>query len=236
MKSYGSAHFDGNTTALLVGGVHFCKLTLRFRICRLSGMRERGLAAKIAILAAPWSFVADDKNERPPTSSLDRSIIMFGISPLGWLHTLGSLPAIPAAAYMLARHGRIVPRSVAGAVYFIAMVIGSATVFLIAHQPVSYAIGVITLVLLLAGYGVGRLRIGRAALYIETICLSLTAFLLMLPTLTETLRRVPDGNPLVTDLNSPILLGAQTGLLVALMFGLTAQILYLRRYSAISFR
>ena len=82
-----------------------------------------------------------------------------------------------------------------------------ATVFLVAQQPVSYAIGVITLVLLLAGYGAGRLRrIGRAGVYIETICLSLTAFLLMLPTLTETLRRVPDGHLLVTDLNSPILL------------------------------
>ncbi len=44
---------------------------------------------------------------------------MFGISPLGWVHTLGSLPAIPVAVYMFARHGRIVPRSKAGAVYFV---------------------------------------------------------------------------------------------------------------------
>jgi hypothetical protein len=160
---------------------------------------------------------------------------MFGISPLGWLHTLGSLPAIPAAAYMFARHGRIVPRSVAGAVYFIAMVIGGATVFLVAHQPASYAIAVITLALVLAGYGVGGLPgIGRASVYIETVCLSLTAFLLMVPTVSETLRRVPDGHPLVTDLNSPILLGAQASLLLALVIGLTVQIVYLRKHLAIS--
>ena len=30
---------------------------------------------------------------------------MFGISPLGWIHTLGSLPAIPMAVYMFARYG-----------------------------------------------------------------------------------------------------------------------------------
>jgi hypothetical protein len=168
----------------------------------------------------------------PPT---EKSIIMFGISTLGWLHTLGSLPAIPAAAYMFARHGRIVPRSVPGAVYFIAMVIGGATVFLITAQPVGYVIGAITLLLLFAGYGVGRLRgLGRAGVYIETICLSLTAFLLMLPTLTETLRRVPDGHPLVTDLNSPVLLASQASLLLALLIGLTAQILYLRKQPAIS--
>jgi len=157
---------------------------------------------------------------------------MFGISPLGWVHTLGSLPAIPAAAYMLACRGRIVPRSGPGAVYFVSMLIGSATVFLVARQPVSYGIGIATLVLLLAGYGVGRLPgRGRAARYIETICLSLTAFLLMVPTVTETLRRVPDGHPLVTELNAPLLLGSQAALLVVLVVGLTAQIIHLRRQS-----
>lgn len=155
---------------------------------------------------------------------------MFGISPPGWVHTLGSLPAIPLAIYMFARHGRIVPRSTPGAIYFVSMLIGAATVFLVAHQPVSYAIGVFTLILLLAGYGVGLIpRLGRAGVYIETICLSLTAFLLMVPTVSETLRRVPDGHPLVTDLNSPLLLGAQASLLVALIVGVTAQMIFLRR-------
>ncbi len=155
---------------------------------------------------------------------------MFGISPLGWVHTLGSLPAIPVAAYMFARHGRIVPRSVAGAIYFISMLIGAGTVFLVAHQPVSYGIGVATLVLLLAGYGVGRIPgLGRAASYLETICLSLTAFLLMVPTVTEILRRVPDGHPLVADLNAPLLRGAQASLLAILVIGLTAQIIGLRK-------
>src|SRR5262249_50978132 len=140
---------------------------------------------------------------------------MFGISPLGWVHTLGSLPAIPAALYMLVRHGRIVPRSTGGAIYFTSMLIGAATVFLVAHQPVSHGLGLATLLLLLAGYGVGLVQgPGRQATYIETVCLSLTVFLLMLPTVTETLRRVPDGHPLVTDLKSPLLLGAQSGLLV----------------------
>lgn len=155
---------------------------------------------------------------------------MFGISSLGWVHTLGSLPAIPAAAYMFALHGRIVPRSPAGIVYFVSMLIGAATVFLVAHQPVSNVIGALTLLLLLIGYAVGRLPIpGRATRYVETIALSLTAFLLMLPTVTEILRRVPDGHPFVTDLKSPLLLGAQGSILAALVIGLTVQIVFLRR-------
>lgn len=154
---------------------------------------------------------------------------MFGISPLGWVHTLASLPAIPAAAYMLARHGRIVPRSRLGTVYFVSMLIGAGTVFLVAKQPVSYVIAAATILLLLVGYGVERsVSLGAASKYVETVCLSLTAFLLMLPTVTEILRRVPDGHPLVTDLHSPLLLGSQAGLLAILIVGLTTQIVYLR--------
>lgn len=156
---------------------------------------------------------------------------MFGISPVGWIHTLGSLPAIPLAFYMFARHGRIVPRSVPGMFYCVSMLIGALTVFLVAHQPVSDVIGGATILLLLVGYGIGRLpSLGRAARYIETICLSLTAFLLMVPTVSEVLRRVPDGHPFVTDLRSPLLLGSQAALLVALVLGVTAQIIHLRRH------
>ncbi|KAB1584232.1 hypothetical protein C5O75_036280 [Burkholderia cepacia] len=155
---------------------------------------------------------------------------MFGISPLGWIHALGSLPAIPMAVYMFARYGRIVPRSVAGRVYFVTMLIGSLTVFVIAHQGISYGIGIGAVVLLLAGYGVAYLPLpGRAGIYLETFCLTLTAFVLMVPTVTETLKRVPDGHPLVSDPRSPLLLGAQAALLVALVLGLIAQTLYLRR-------
>jgi len=155
---------------------------------------------------------------------------MFGISPLGWVHTLGSLPAIPVAVYMFARHGRIVPHSWPGAIYFVSMLIGAATAFLVAHQPVSYVIGAATLFFLLVGYTLRRIPgVGWAARYLETVCLSLTAFLLMVPTVTETLRRVPAGNPFVTDMKSPLLLGFQGGLVVILIVGLTAQIVYLRR-------
>lgn len=155
---------------------------------------------------------------------------MFGISPLGWVHTLGSLPAIPLAIYMLARHGRIVPRSVPGALYFVSMLIGATTVFLVAREPISYGIGAATILLLLAGYGIGHVpQFGRGGTYVETVFLTLTTFLLMVPSVSETLRRVPDGHPLVTDPKSPLLLGALAGLFVMLVAGLTAQIIHLRR-------
>lgn len=155
---------------------------------------------------------------------------MFGISPAGWVHTIGSLPAIPAAAYMFAKSGRIVPRSKAGIVYFIAMVIGAVSIIPVAKEPVAYVVSAVTLLLLLTGYGLARTASqGGAKRYVETICLTLTAFLLMLPTVTETLTRVPDGHPIASSLQSPILHAAQGSLLVVLIIGVIAQVIHLRR-------
>lgn len=156
---------------------------------------------------------------------------MFGITPLGWLHTLGSLPAIPAAAYMIFRFGRIKPDSVPGYIYFVCMLIGSITIFLVAKAPISPAIALVTLLCLFGGYAANKLVfLGRLRNYIETIFLSLTVFLLMVPSVSETLRRVPDGHPFVTDPNSLALKGA-VGIIAAIfVLGLAAQIYYLTRH------
>jgi Sec-independent protein secretion pathway component TatC len=148
----------------------------------------------------------------------------MGISPIGWLHTLGSLPAIPLAAYMLVKHGRIAPETKAGRAYFWSMLLGVLTVYPIAHQPVSSIIATITLVFLLMGYGITMWRTARRPwTYVQTISLSISVFLLMVPTATESLRRLPVGNPLVTDLKDPLLLGVQGTLLLALIVGIPLQ-------------
>ena len=157
------------------------------------------------------------------------------ISPLGWLHTLGSLPAIPLALYMLFRHGRIAPATGPGRAYFWFMLLGAITVFPIAHQPVSVVIATVTRVVLLVGYGISRWpAAGRAARYVVTIALSLSAFLLMVPTVSETLRRLPAGHPLVTDMKDPLLLGAQGALLLALLVGVPLQLRALSRWHRVA--
>jgi hypothetical protein len=155
---------------------------------------------------------------------------MPGISSIGWIHTLGSLPALPLALVMLWRHGRIEPRSPAGRAYFGFMLLGIATVYPIAHARASVVIATLALVLLAIGYAVrSRPTASRAALYVETIALSLTVFLLLLPTVTEVLRRVPPGHPIVADLASPVLRAVHGTLLLGLVVGLVAQVRALRR-------
>lgn len=156
----------------------------------------------------------------------------MGISPLGWLHTLGSLPAIPLAAYMLVKHGRIAPETRAGRAYFWFMLLGVLTVYPIAHQPISSIVATVALVALLLGYGISRWPMAkRLGKYIETISLSISVFLLMVPTVSESLRRLPVGDPLVTDLKDPLLLGVQGALFLALIVGIPLQVraLYKRK-------
>lgn len=76
----------------------------------------------------------------------------------------------------------------------------------------------------------------RFAKYIETISLSISVFLLMVPTVSESLRRLPVGNPLVTDLKDPLLLGVQGALFLALIVGIPLQMLALYKRKAVQIK
>lgn len=133
---------------------------------------------------------------------------------------------------MLVKHGRIVPETWAGRAYFWFMLLGVLTVYPIAHQPISSIVATVTLVALLLGYGISRWPMAkRFGKYIETISLSISVFLLMVPTVSESLRRLPVGDPLVTDLKDPLLLGVQGALFLALIVGIPLQVraLYKRK-------
>jgi hypothetical protein len=150
---------------------------------------------------------------------------MFGITPFGWLHTLGNLPAIRATAYIIFRFRCIKPKTVPGYIYFVSMLVGSLTVLLVAKAPISPAIALVTLLCLSGGYAANKLVfLGRLRIYIETILLNLTVFLLMAPSVSETLRRMPDGHPFVADPNSVVLEGALGIIAAIFVLALEAQI------------
>jgi hypothetical protein len=89
-----------------------------------------------------------------------------------------------------------------------------------------------TLLCLIGGYTVHRLAfLGRLQKYLETFLLSLSVFLLMVPSVSETLRRVPDGHPIAADLDSIILKVALGTVAATFVVGLITQFVYLARYA-----
>ena len=60
--------------------------------------------------------------------------------------------------------------------------------------------------------------------------------MLMVPTVSESLRRLPVGDPLVTNLDDPLLLGVQSVLLIALILGIPLQLRALYKQRALQNR
>jgi hypothetical protein len=71
---------------------------------------------------------------------------------------------------------------------------------------------------------------------VETTMLSISVFLLMIPTISETLRRLPVNDPFAKGMQDPVLLGAQGTLFLALIVGLPFQLRALYKRNALPAR
>lgn len=160
------------------------------------------------------------------------TLTAFELTPLGLFHTLVSIVAVIAAFVALARDHGISPQTPHGRFYLASLLLTTLTGFPIFRSGVvmpPHILGVMTLVVLGIAAAAGRTRsFGRASSYVETVSYSFTVFLLMIPTVTETLTRVPPGNPLVASPESPVFPPLYTALLIAFLAGATLQIRKLR--------
>lgn len=134
---------------------------------------------------------------------------MFGLTPLGAVHTLISLLALGSALLALGRHHAIAWRSRLGRWYVCTTVLTCLTGFGIFQHGgfgVPHALGVLTLLVLAASAAAEYAGwFGRAAPYVATLGLSLTVFFHLVPGVTETFTRVPRGAPLFVGPEDPAL-------------------------------
>ena len=160
------------------------------------------------------------------------TLTAFELTPLGLFHTLVSIVAVIAACVAIYKDGGISPHTQIGRTYLITLVITTLTGFPIFRSGVvtpPHILGVVTLLVLGIAALAGMTKmLGTASLYVETVSYSFTVFLLMIPTVTETLTRVPPGNPWVSSPEAPIFPPLYTALLVAFLAGATIQVRRLR--------
>jgi hypothetical protein len=150
---------------------------------------------------------------------------MNSLSTLGVVHTLISLVAIPSAVTAIVQSGRIDPRTRAGKLYVVSALLGALTAIGVIKTPVGAGIVAMTLLMLLVGVLAARVSwFGRFRDHVEIISLSVSFFFVLVPGVTETLTRLPVGAPIAPSLTSPILLGAQLSLVIALLVGVALQI------------
>jgi uncharacterized membrane protein len=161
---------------------------------------------------------------------------MLGLTQLGVIHTAIGLFALGAGFVSLARHKEISLRTLAGQLYIWATVATCLTGFGIFQHGgfgAPHALGIITLaVLAVAMLAERRQLFGRASRVIETVAYSLTFFFHFIPGITETASRFPQGAPLVTGAEDPVLPKVFGVLFLVYLVGVFLQVRRLKRSGA----
>jgi hypothetical protein len=154
------------------------------------------------------------------------------LSILGIVHTAISLAPFAAGLYGFARHGKIDPATRAGQVYGLGMVASVLTSFGLSStggfNP-GHALGLLALLAVAAGTLAPRIAaLGRAASYIQTMAMSFSFLLLMVPGTNETLSRLPVGHPIGNGPDSAPVQRALLAVFLLFVIGTGYQLVKLR--------
>lgn len=157
---------------------------------------------------------------------------MFGLTPLGILHTAISLIAVIAALIAFFRDKEILIKTMVGKVYVLTTIISCLTglgIFQHGGFGKPHVLAIVTLLVLLLAAVAGYTRLlGRASPYVETVSYSATFFFHLIPGITETSTRLPSGAPLVANAEAPVLLAATGVMFVLLLIGAALQVRRIR--------
>ena len=160
------------------------------------------------------------------------------LTSLGIIHTAFAFAALFSGLIALIRHKQISPPDRSGMVYIVTTAITAATSLGIYQHGgfgFQHILGVLTLLGLAVGMLAARTKIfGDSSRYVQAVGFSSTIMLHMLPGVTETLTRLPPGDPIVTSYAEPTLIIALLLVLVAFAVGLRLQLRWLRGTSSSS--
>lgn len=161
---------------------------------------------------------------------------MLGLTPLGIVHTAISLVAVVAGIRAVLRHREITLTSGVGRTYVIATFLTAATgLGIFAHGGFGppHVLSLLTLAALAVGtVAATRPLFGRASRTVQAIAYSTTLLFHAIPGFTETLTRLPPGNPLLPNAEAPAFGPIYGTLLLLYIVGLTLQLRWLRSQPA----
>jgi len=147
----------------------------------------------------------------------------MGLSNLGIFHTVIGVIAIVAAIISYVRFGKIDLAHSTGKIYFYLTVVTSLTALGISKHGgfnPGHVFALFIVVLVAAAYFLYVRRKGNnRARFVENFCLSFSFFLSWVPTINETLTRVPLGHPLAKAPTDPLIGKTLLAFLVLFIIG-----------------
>jgi len=158
---------------------------------------------------------------------------MLGITLFGWVHTIISLVAVFSGIISFFRFGAIIWNTTLGRTYVYATILTCLTGFFIFHHGgfgKPHVLGIITLIVLSTALVAGeKIKLfGRASIYIETVCYSMTFFFHLIPGVTETTTRLPVGAPWASGPDDPLVQKLVGFCFLLFVIGATAQVIKIR--------
>ncbi|MDR6489079.1 cbb3-type cytochrome oxidase subunit 3 [Chryseobacterium vietnamense] len=144
----------------------------------------------------------------------------MNLSSLGIFHTIIGITALSGAIIGFIKYGKINLAQPSGKVYFYATAVTSLTALGISKNGgfnAGHVFSLFILVLIAVAYFLSvSKKESKKARYFENFLLSFSFFLSLVPTVNETLTRVPLGHPLAKDIKDPVI--GQTLLVIFLLF------------------
>lgn len=144
----------------------------------------------------------------------------MGLSHLGIFHTVIGIVAIVAAVVGFVRNGKIDLNQPAGKIYFYFTLVTSLTALGLSSikgvNPGHILALLIVILVSVAYYLHAKKQGNNRARYIENFFLSFSFFLSMIPTVNETLNRLPVGHPLAHGPQDPLI--GKTLLVILILF------------------
>lgn len=158
---------------------------------------------------------------------------MLGLTTLGIIHTAISLIALFSGSWALARYKEIDLQQQSGRLYLLSTLLSAATglgIFQHGGFGPPHVLSILTLLALLVGTiaALGK-GFGRWARYVQAICYTSTALFHSIPGFTESLTRLPPGQPLLPNAEAPAFAVIYAVLFVLYGLGQALQLRWLRR-------
>lgn len=154
------------------------------------------------------------------------------ITWFGWVHTIIAIFGLLAGFYSLAKYKFILWEQLSGKMYLVFTFIAAVTSLMIYNQGgfgPAHFLGVLTLMALFCGSFITKIPVfSKIADYFQTLCFSGTLLFHMIPAITDGLRRLPPGNPIVAEADDPLLLKFYLLFVVIFLIGYAVQFILIR--------
>ena len=155
------------------------------------------------------------------------------ITFLGWIHTGCGIAAILIGAYALNKYKVISFSERAAKIYLLLTLITASTALAIYNQGgfrIAHVLAILTLLALMAGTLVEKTyMLGSLSKYFFTLCYTSTFLFHLIPAITDTLRRLPVGDPFATSLDDPLVVSFHILFFIIFVFSYLWQVRWLKK-------